>query len=409
MDNFTHVLVGLVLADAVCLALPAPPSVRARGLLRFASAFANNVPDFDFLYARLTPGKLGYLLHHRGHTHTLLSGIILGALTYVALVAWARRRSLALSRPETAWLAALCLFGPWTHVAMDALNSYGVHPFWPAHDGWLYGDAIFIIEPWFWVLSIPPLALASATRWGRILLGVFLAGALVSAWAMPIVGWGTALALTLGSALAVFVSGRLRERGRVLFALGGFLAVIAVFAVASREARATLLDAMDAQPSAYGKVTIVDVALTPLPGNPVCWQGVVVGRRHDAYVLEVARVSLLPGPQVSWACRTGRAGVSLGMRTSSRRYTRDVLFQTEHQAPLAAIRELARSNCQVGAFLRFARAPFWIERGASLYLGDLRFDRDGDAGFTELEVPARPSSCPPWLPPWTPPRHDLLE
>jgi inner membrane protein len=408
VDNFTHTLVGFALADAVALALPAAPSAKVRGLLRVASAFTNNVPDLDFVYARITPGKLGYLLHHRGHTHTLLAGVVLGALTYALLAAWARNRSFALSRPETRALAGLSLLGPWTHVGMDALNSYGVHPFWPAHDGWLYGDAVFIIEPWFWVLALPALSLASVTRFARVFLAFCLALTLVAAWVM--LGWGTALGLTAGGALTIAVTARLRERGRALLAVGSFLAVMMTFAGASRLARAALLDAVERQPRAQGEqVTVVDTVLTPSPAMPLCWQGVVVGRTRDAYLLEVAHVSLAPEPVAASACRMQPTGASLGLRASSRPFTRSVLFQGEYRAPLAELQSLARSNCHAAAFLRFARTPFWRVHAAKVELGDLRYDRSEDAGFAELEVPSRPSQCPPWIPPWTPPRQDLMD
>jgi inner membrane protein len=408
VDNFTHTLVGLALADAVALALPTAPSAKVRGLLRLASAFTNNLPDLDFAYAGITPGKLGYLLHHRGHTHTFLAGTVLGALVYVLLVAWARRKSFALSRPETQALAVLSLFGPWTHVGMDALNSYGVHPFWPAHDGWFYGDAVFILEPWFWVLSVPPLALASVTRFGRISLALCLAAALAAAWIM--LGVGTALVLTVGSALTVVVSTRLRERGRALFAIGGFIAVILAFSGASRLAKAALLDAIERQPRAGAeRVTVLDTVLTPSPAIPLCWQGLVVGRTEDSYLLEVALVSIAPAPLAASACRLEPTGASLGLRDSSRPFTRRVLFQGEHRTSLAEFRSLARSNCYAAAFLRFARTPFFRERGATMELGDLRYDRSKDEGFAELEVPSRPTTCPAWIPPWTPPRRDLVD
>jgi inner membrane protein len=407
VDNLTHTLVGLVLADAVATALPKRPSARARGLFRLASAVGNNLPDLDFLYARITPGKLGYLLHHRGHTHTLLAGTVLGALALALFLLWTRRRALELTRAETLALAGLSVLGPWAHVGMDALNNYGVHPFWPVYDGWLYGDAVFIIEPWFWVFSIPPLALASATRIGRAVLALCLAGGLVLAWIMPIAGWPTALALTLGSALSVVVSGRLGERGRAWLGLGGCLAVMLTFLTASGVARAELVGAVTA--TSGGRVTIVDTVLTPAPANPLCWQGIVVGRREDRYVLTVALVSVAPSLTPAERCGFGPTGVSLGMAASSERSTPAVHFQGEHHAPLAELRELARSNCHAGAFLRFARAPFWKDRGATVVLGDLRYDRDEAGGFAELEVPARSTACPGWIPPWTPPRHDLVE
>jgi inner membrane protein len=408
VDNFTHTLVGLALADAVALALPKPPNAKVRGLLRLASAFTNNLPDLDFVYVGITPGKLGYLLHHRGHTHTLLAGVLLGALVYTLLSAWARRKSWALSRQETFALAGLSVFGPWTHVGMDALNSYGVHPFWPVYDGWLYGDAVFIVEPWFWVLSIPPLALASVTRFGRISLALCLAAALVLAWLM--LGTWTALALTVGSALAVAVSARLRERGRALLAIGGILAVIVMFSGASRLARSALLDALERQPRARGEhVTVVDTVLAPSPAIPLCWQSLVVSRTEDSYLLEVALLSIAPSIMAASACRLEPTGVSLDMRQSSRPFTRSALFQGEYQAPLAEFRRLARSNCYAAAFFRFARTPFFENHGATVELGDLRYDRSKGEGFAELEVPSRPTDCPGWIPPWTPPRRDLIE
>jgi inner membrane protein len=409
VDNLTHTLFGLVLADAAAVALPKPPSARVRGLFRVASAVGNNFPDLDFLYAKITPGKLGYLLHHRGHTHTLLAAVVLGALTFALLAAWGRRRAFALSRVETLALAGLSLFGPFCHVGMDALNNYGVHPFWPAHDGWFYGDALFIVEPWFWVFSIPPLALASATRWGRIVLALCLAGGLILAWVMPVAGWPTALLLTLGSAATLLGSVRLGERGRAILGLGGVVLVTVVFAGASRLARATLLEAVNAQPSSSGLVNVADAVLTPLPANPICWQGIVVGRHEGMYRLEVAVVSIAPESVPASDCRIEPIGASLGLTPSSRRVTRSVSFQGEHQAPLAELRRLARSNCHAAAFLRFARTPFFRDHGTKVELGDLRYDRSEDEEFAELEVPARPVDCPQWLPPWTPPRRDLLE
>lgn len=410
MDNLTHALVGLVLADAVALALPRPPSAKVRGMLRLASAVANNLPDLDFLYSRITPGKLGYLLHHRGHTHTLLVGVVLGALTFALARAWARRRSFDLTGAETRALGVLSLLGPWAHVGMDALNNYGVHPFWPAFDGWLYGDTVFIIEPWFWVFSIPPLALSSTTKIGRITLGFCLAAGLAFAWMMPLVGGVAALVLTVSSALCVVASLRFSEQGRALLGLGGCLAVIVGFGAASRLARAELLDAVRTRaPPGEPLVSVVDAVLTPGPASPICWQAVVVGRQRDRYVLEVAMVSIAPWLEPASSCRLEPIGASVGLQVSRRRSTERVLFQGEHRTELAALRHLARSNCHVAAFLGFARAPFWVDHGATLELGDLRYDRSTAAGFAELDVPARPGECPPWIPPWTPPRADLLE
>jgi inner membrane protein len=154
---------------------------------------------------------------------------------------------------------------------------------------------------------------------------------------------------------------------------------------------------------------VVDAILTPAPANPLCWQGIVVSRRNDEYVLDVAFVSAAPGVTPAATCRLETTGASLGMGPPSPRSTPAVHFEGQHRAPLAELRHFARSNCHVAAFLRFARAPFWRERGESVLVGDLRYDRSASEGFAELEVPLRPANCPAWLPPWTPPRRALLE
>ena len=77
-------LAGLAVAHAALyLRAGRTSSVSSRPLqlaTLLTSALANNAPDLDFLYSGITPGKLGYLLHHRGHTHTLLATVPLALL-----------------------------------------------------------------------------------------------------------------------------------------------------------------------------------------------------------------------------------------------------------------------------------------------------------------------------------------
>lgn len=80
MDNITHSLVGAALAE-VALRDRATPTQRR--LFFAAGVVSSNLPDLDLLVTGLTPPPLGYLLHHRGHTHTLVGLVAQG------LVAWA--------------------------------------------------------------------------------------------------------------------------------------------------------------------------------------------------------------------------------------------------------------------------------------------------------------------------------
>src|SRR5262245_42957762 len=87
---------GATLAE---LALPANARPAQRGLFYATGIVAANLPDADLFYTSITPPPLGYLLHHRGHTHTVV-GIIMLAIA-MALVLWAvpgTRRLIAESR-----------------------------------------------------------------------------------------------------------------------------------------------------------------------------------------------------------------------------------------------------------------------------------------------------------------------
>ena len=77
-------------------------------------------------------------------------------------------------------VAGVAFLAPLLHIAMDATNSYGVHPFWPFYDGWLYGDSVFIVEPLLWAAAAP-LGFLLRTALARALVGaVLLAGAALS-------------------------------------------------------------------------------------------------------------------------------------------------------------------------------------------------------------------------------------
>src|SRR5690606_5175852 len=175
MDNLPPTLARLLLVKAGLADRPrALPEAtrRARVVLVTASALAQNPPDFAFLYAGITPGKLGYLLHHRGHTHTLPVALV-PALPLKA----AARALLARGRPpafDPRALFGLTLLGPVLHIAMDFSNNYGVHPFWPFDNRWFYGDAVFSVEPWLWVAAFPAL-IASTRGVVRALLGLLFA------------------------------------------------------------------------------------------------------------------------------------------------------------------------------------------------------------------------------------------
>ena len=152
MDNITHSLFGATVSETLWVALPestkrtlAPQTRRA---LFLASVLGNNLPDFDFLYAPLMHAnpQLGNLLHHRGHTHTVPIALLQGLLM-LGICAFLQR---VLKRfhftKEWKWISWMAFLAPLTHIALDFLNNYGVHPFWPIDNTWKYGDWVLCLS-----------------------------------------------------------------------------------------------------------------------------------------------------------------------------------------------------------------------------------------------------------------------
>ena len=77
--------------------------------------------------------------------------------------------------------------------------------------------------------------------------------------------------------------------------------------------------------------------------------------------------------------------------------------------PLAELRGLAE-RCDVHAFLRWSRAPYFTRSGdGSVLVADLRYARGSDPGFAGALFPRDVGDCPEHVPPWRPPRTDLLQ
>jgi inner membrane protein len=73
LDNLTHSLVGLLAAEAVIRVRERsrPLADWSRSAVYVISIVGNNLPDLDFSYSRISGKTFGYLLQHRGYTHTV--------------------------------------------------------------------------------------------------------------------------------------------------------------------------------------------------------------------------------------------------------------------------------------------------------------------------------------------------
>lgn len=416
MDNLTHSVVGLGVGALIDRSLPAEPSqdsqrVRSRMLL-LIGCLASNFPDLDLVLTPLLDAPLGYLLHHRGHTHTLLAAIgevaLLLALTWLL---WPAARRLLKTSPmaRRGALLAACA-GLLLHIGMDSLNVYGVHPFWPFDPNWYYGDLVFIVEPVFWIgFGVPLAALVRSPFLRRLWLAVILLVPL-AATLMGFLQWGSfAGLLALGLLLAWIQrsndehhgeSRAARGRRALTAGLAASLAFVGLQALAMQQARA--LVASEIERIDAGE-RLLDTALSAYPANPLCWSFVTVARAGEGEAATVhlrrGMLSVLPALTPVSHCPPRIAGPALEDAPPQ------IAWQLEDRQPLATLRTLAARDCRVNAWMRFARAPSLAEGVAT----DVRWGEPGSRNFSTLSYgQAADRPCPHPVPGWGYPRADLL-
>jgi inner membrane protein len=146
MDNLTHSLVGLAAAKAGLEKLS--PGATTLCVL------AANSPDADIV-ALIFGGRWALLQHHRGISHSIVGAFALAlALPLIFYLGdWLlarlrqRRRSIRLPGLLLASLVATA-----THPFLDWTNNYGVRFLLPWNPKWFYGDFVFIIDPFLWII-----------------------------------------------------------------------------------------------------------------------------------------------------------------------------------------------------------------------------------------------------------------
>jgi len=437
LDNLTHSLVGVALADLTLRDTAAPPE---RRVFLAAGVIASNAPDLDLLYLRLTPPPLGYLLHHRGYSHTIAGLLLLGVLLPLALrLSPAARR---LSSVEGVRLLTLMWVSLVGHVLFDALNSYGVHPFYPLDVRWYYGDAVFIFEPWLWLVLGISAGWTLQNRTARFAMFTLIAVLPIMFTFLGIVPIGALIMLGIAGGVFMWVGNRLSPRVRAAGALAitvlGCAGMFALSHAVEAATRAALA------PTVRG--AILDVIRTPNPSSPLCWSVITVEKNEieDTVVLRRGTMSLLPAWQPPTSCaswrftrraldrardrptRTDPDGNRMGAPTarpagpergtgapasdgdggSGGAKPPGLAWTDEIRESLTGLRDLGAQDCWARAWLQFGRAP--VLRDGRLF--DLRFDNGTGRNFTTLTLTTeRDAGCPPHVTPWALPREELLE
>ena len=289
MDNLTHSLVGLAAAKAGL--------GRVSPYATFVCVAAANLPDIDIV-AHLG-GPAFYLQHHRGITHsvvgTLALAVALPLLVWAGERLWARRRGREpRARPMALLVCSLLLSA--SHPLLDWTNSYGVRPWLPWDGSWIYGDLLFIVDPWVWLALGGACFLLTKSRWGAAAWGLLALGttvlfflvALQSDPTLPtgpgvprwaLVAWcaGLAALLVLRRAGA---GGRLGRNAAASALAFVFVYCFALYLVHPSAHGQALTAAREL--AARTDERVVRVAATPVLADPLAWRCLAENERSTA-------------------------------------------------------------------------------------------------------------------------------
>lgn len=374
MDPLAHTLVGVALAETR-LARWAGRDGRRTGVAVAACALAANAPDVD-VAAYFVSGDFA-LEHRRGWTHGVLAWMVLPLVVTAALLLWERWRRGDLSRLSPRGLLALSFAALATHPLLDWLNTYGIRLLAPFDWRWFYGDTLFIVDPWLWLLAGGAAFLAR--RWGwRGLVGwallaaatsaVVLAGtperlpAAQAAWLAAV----AALAITWSRpAWRQRLDGE-RGRGERVAAVGLALAALYVAAMvaSAQAARGLAFEELERRgfevASSRGRLMAGPLPVTPFRRD-------VVAAVQDGWA--VGRWRWLPQPALE--------GVEV------------LPAVAPPDAPGAAIRA-ARAAPEVAGLTTWMRFPLYRleedEGGRRVWIVDVRYAREPGEGFATAAV-----------------------
>ena len=373
MDNLTHSFIGLAASKAGLERLS--PGTTTLCLL------AANAPDLDIL--TLIFGRWVYLQNHRGITHsivgTLALALALPLVFYLIDLLLARARNIAPRVSLRGLLLASTIVSA-THPLMDWTNNYGVRFLLPWNPRWFYGDLVFIIDPFLWIILGGAAFLLTSQSKGKIVNWSIIAlltnylvffgptnrGGLTNAWWLRVV-W----ILALISLLILFKQQAGKRWGRKIpltaFAIVAcYLAgLFVIHTVALRRAQ---FEASGI--AAENHERVVKVAAMPTLSNPLQWL-VAMESERAAYRFNLS----LTGQQ--------RSGL--------------VRYEKPEASGSPAVQQASRDG-RAQVFLGFARFPVVEVVGEDcatqtlVQFADLRYTEPGrDRGTFSLEVPVE---CP---------------
>ena len=282
MDNITHSLLGAALAKTR-LGQAAP-------FAAVALVAAANLPDCENAVLVFCD-RSTRMIQHRGVTHGLL-GVALEIPLFTLLMWWLGKR-FARGRPSGSFLALLLgiALATLSHPLLDWCNTYGWRPWLPFDGTWYYGDLLFIVDPWLWLLLGAAVCLAGRRpKAGSVALAalavVVSAVVVIAGDRGPRVLQIAFPAVILALALARWSRfGRRRPNAVVLTTLALAIAYVGFLGWAGRTAWRMAEPVIAAQ-LPPGE-TIGARTISPQPANPFRWQ-IVAETQRAVYCAEVS-------------------------------------------------------------------------------------------------------------------------
>lgn len=233
----------------------------------------------------------------RGITHGVPAMVILPFLVAGGVLAWdrwvRRRRDPRAPAAVPREVLLLAFLGVLVHTPLDWLNVYGARWWLPFDGAWSYGDAVFIVDPWLWLLLGSAAFLARA---GGTALWAVLATAITALMLLGPVPRAAAIVWLAGLAVVVALRrwGGLNDEARRRRAARTALAASAVY-VALMVLAAGLGERRVLASAAASGLHPLDVMVSPAAANPFTAEVEVV--TSQGYV--PGELRWLPRPEVT--------------------------------------------------------------------------------------------------------------
>jgi inner membrane protein len=286
VEPLAHTLAGACLAESGLK--------RLSPLAASALIISANLADFDGV-CYLRSADLAFAFR-RGWTHGILALAVAPVLLTAALVGYD--------------------LGVLSHTFLDWLGNYGVRLLMPFSQRWFYGDTLFIVDPWLWLIFGAVVMLSWTAGWaGRVTaIAVALVTTLLMLFAPMVSTWARVIwLLSIGAWLVA--RPRLKAASWPRLATGALVVaaayIVVMFAgsrLAERQVRRMAAD----RGWAAGQVAAMPVAAEPL--------------RRIVIVVEPDRYRFVP---VNWLKGPERGSEPI----ESRRGARDRVVEAALRAP----------------------------------------------------------------------------